>query len=330
MSEFKKILIGKSPQFQMMMRTAHLVAATDVTVLIRGESGTGKELMARSLHQESKRSTGPFVAINCAALPEGLAESELFGHCRGAFTGATSNHIGHIRAAEGGTLFLDEVAELPFALQGKLLRFLELGECQVVGSSTPVRCNTRIVAATHRDLLTWVNGGRFRNDLYYRLNVVPIELPPLRKRVEDIPLLVTHLTMLLAKQHGLPMPSYAATTLEHIQRYSWPGNVRELRNLCERMVVLFSGKLIEPTHLPIELHHPTAASTPIIPTQSTAFSLPENGIVLEELEADIIRQALSRTRGNRSHAARLLGLTRDTLLYRIKKYAIDGLDPVAC
>ncbi|CAK0770488.1 Sigma-54-dependent Fis family transcriptional regulator [Gammaproteobacteria bacterium] len=321
MNTFEQTLLGNSPQFRAVIRTAHLVATTDVTVLISGESGTGKELMARALHRESRRAMGPFVPINCAALPEGLAESELFGHRRGSFTGATAEQIGHIRAAEGGTLFLDEVSELPLAIQGKLLRFLESGECQVVGNPTPTSCNTRIVAATNRNLLTWVEAGRFREDLYYRLNVVPLELPPLRKRMGDLPHLLLHLTAKLAHQHGLAVPHYATAALEQLQRYSWPGNVRELRNFCERMVVLFPGGTVEFGNLPAELRNDMPLTSSSVRT--AVFDLPENGIVLDDLEANFIRQALSRTRGNRSQAARLVGLTRDTLLYRIKKYAIE-------
>ncbi len=319
MNAFHHTLLGHSPALQAVIRTAHLLAPTDVTVLILGESGTGKELMAHALHRESRRASGPFVAINCAALPEALAESLLFGHRRGAFTGAVADEAGHIRASQGGTLFLDEIAELPLALQGKLLRFLESGECQVVGSSTLTHCDTRIIAATNRNLPEHIKSGHFRADLYYRLNVVPLEIPPLRSRVSDLPLLVQHLTTQLARQHGVTAPRYAPATLAQLQRYPWPGNVRELRNLCERMVVLCAGRTIEPGHLPIEFSakHPS-------PTPGSVFDLPAGGIVLDDLEADIIRQALAQTRGNRSHAARLLGLSRDTLLYRIKKYALVG------
>ena len=324
MNAFQQTLLGRSPQLQAVIRTAHLIAPTDVTVLICGESGTGKELMAHALHRESKRASGPFVPINCAALPEGLAESALFGHRRGAFTGAATDQVGHIRASEGGTLFLDEIAELPLALQGKLLRFLESGECQVVGSATTTRCNTRIIAATNRDLLAWTQAGHFRADLYYRLNIVPLEIPPLRHRLEDVPTLTQHLTAQLAHQHQRTAPRYTPATLDQLQRYAWPGNVRELRNFCERMVVLFSGGTIEPDHLPIALGSPVPVPHRNPEPTGAPFRLPEGGIVLDDWEANLIRQALRRTQGNRSRAARLLGLTRDTLLYRIKKYALEG------
>ncbi len=312
-------LLGHAPEFQSVIRTARLVAATDVTVLIGGESGTGKELLARALHRDSRRAEGPFVPINCAALPEGLVESALFGHRRGAFTGASAHQSGYIQTAAGGTLFLDEVAELPLTVQAKLLRFLESGECQVVGSPTPEHCNTRLIAATHRDLLAWVSLGRFREDLYYRLNVVPLELPPLRQRGGDIKLLLAHFTASLARHHGLTPPRYSHGVMERLQNYPWLGNVRELRNLCERLVVLFPGRVVEPANLPAEFRAVASVSR-----VDPGFQLPERGLVLEDLEADMIRQALVRTRGNRSGAARLLGLTRDTLLYRIKKYALDG------
>lgn len=314
----EQTLLGHAPEWQSVLRTARLVAATDVTVLISGESGTGKELLARALHRDSRRSDGPFVPINCAALPDGLVESALFGHRRGAFTGATTDQPGHIRAAAGGTLFLDEVAELPLVVQAKLLRFLESGECQVVGSPTPSHCNTRLITATHRDLLAWVKQGRFREDLYYRLNVVPLELPPLRQRGSDLKLLLAHFTTTLARHHGLPPPHYSPALLDRLHHHPWPGNVRELRNLCERLVVLFPGRTVEPDNLPAEFRaHSSAANL--------GFQLPERGLVLDDLEANLIRQALVRARGNRSRAARLLGLTRDTLLYRMKKYALDSL-----
>ncbi|CAK0757214.1 Sigma-54-dependent Fis family transcriptional regulator [Gammaproteobacteria bacterium] len=317
MNTLNQTLLGNSPQLQMVLRTVRLIASTDVTVLIFGESGTGKELVARALHQESRRKNRPFVPINCAALPEGLAESELFGHRRGSFTGATADQVGRVRSAEGGTLFLDEVAELPLTIQAKLLRLLESGECQVVGSSVPTFCETRIVAATHRDLRSWVKMGRFREDLYYRLNIVSLELPPLRARSGDLFFLLRHFTESFAHRHKLNIPRYSSIVLEKIQSYSWPGNVRELRNFCERMVVLFPGHTIELNDLPVEFHD--AASS----MHTTDFHLPEEGIILQKLEEEIIRQALCRAEGNRSRAARLLGLTRDTLLYRMKKYAIS-------
>jgi DNA-binding NtrC family response regulator len=308
-------LIGDSPALQQVLRAAALVAATDVPVLVRGESGTGKELLARSLHAQSSRAAREFVSVNCAALPEALAESLLYGHKRGAFTGAVEHQAGFVASADGGTLFLDEVGELSLPVQAKLLRFLESGELQPVGHSSARRVDVRVIAATNRDLEESVRAGRFREDLYYRLNVIPLELPPLREREGDVAQLIPHLTAELSGRHGLDAPRYSSAALARLIRYSWPGNVRELRNLCERMLVLFSGRTVEPDNLPQEIRQ--EAKAPASP-----FRLPATGIHLDSLESEFIRQALELTGGNRSRAARLLGLSRDTLLYRIKKYAI--------
>jgi len=316
MNSFYNTLLGDSPEFNSVIRSAQIVAATDVTVLLLGESGTGKELMANAMHRASERRSKPFVAINCAALPEQLVESELFGHRKGAFTGAIDGQIGRIRAAEGGTLFLDEIGELPQAIQAKLLRFLESGECQAVGEKAPSKVNVRVIAATNRDLHAQVRQGLFREDLYYRLNVVPLEMPPLRRRQGDVVHLIEQLTAQLSEQYGLESPRYSNRALTRLEGYAWPGNIRELRNFCERMVVLLNGRTVEVENLPQEIqsHQPVQASGP--------FTLPDRGIKLDELEQEMIRQALERTHGNRSRAARLLGLSRDTLLYRIKKYAL--------
>ncbi len=315
---FQRTLCGDSPAFATALRTARLAAAADVSVLVLGETGTGKELLARAMHAESGRAAGPFVSVNCAALPETLAESHLFGHRKGAFTGATDGNPGMVAAAEGGTLFLDEVGELSASVQAKLLRFLESGEFQPVGSPEVRRSNLRVVAATNRDLEAEVRAGRFREDLYYRLQVVPVELPPLRARTGDVELLLERLSAEVAEAHGLAAPRYDRRARALLDAYSWPGNVRELRNLCERLGILLAGKTISAENLPAEIKRgkPTLAASP--------FTLPEGGVVLDDLEADLIRQALAKTSGNRSHAARLLGLTRDTLLYRIKKYAIEA------
>lgn len=316
MSDLHTSLLGNSPEFNSVIRSAKIIAATDVTVLLLGESGTGKELLAQALHQDSPRRDAPFITINCAALPENLVESELFGHRKGAFTGAVEGQSGRLRAAEGGTVFLDEIGELPLAIQAKLLRFLESGECQAVGENAPHKVDVRVVAATNRDLFSLVNQGLFREDLYYRLNVVPLELPPLRQRRGDVALLVERLTAQLAGQYNLEAPRYSNKALTRLEGYAWPGNIRELRNFCERMVVLLNGRTIEVENLPQEIAHQQSVA------KHKPFTLPDNGIRLEELEQEMIRQALERTRGNRSRAARLLGLSRDTLLYRIKKYAL--------
>ncbi len=308
-------LIGEAPALQALLRAARLVAATDVSVLILGESGTGKELLARYLHQHSPRRDRPLISINCAALPENLAESELFGHRKGAFTGAHTDQPGRICAAEGGTLFLDEVGELPLGVQAKLLRFLEDGEIQPLGDTRSRRVDVRILAATNRDLHAQVAEGRFREDLLYRLSVVPLELPPLRERREDILPLMEYYLAWFARHHCLPAPTLKHGARRRLRDYAWPGNVRELRNFCERLVILLPGHELGADNLPLE-------TAPV--RRHNGYTLPDEGVVLDHLEADLIRQALNKSGGNRSRAARLLGLTRDTLLYRMKKYAIDG------
>ncbi len=314
MNAFDKHLLGQAPEFLALIRSAQVAAATEVNLLLLGESGTGKELLARAVHEESPRRDAPFITINCAALPEALAESELFGHRRGAFTGALEDKCGRIRAAEGGTLFLDEVGELPLNIQAKLLRFLESGECQALGESGCYRADVRVIAATHRDLHAMVREGQFREDLFYRLNIIPLEIPPLRQRSGDIPLLLQALGAELAAKHALEQPHFDKATRERLNSYAWPGNIRELRNFCERMLVLFNGREVSLENLPAEMREPVDGGT---------FALPDEGIRLDELEQSMIRQALAKTFGNRSRAARLLGLSRDTLLYRLKKYAID-------
>lgn len=309
------MFLGNDPALMEVLNAARVVAATDVSTLIYGESGTGKELLARFLHLNGPRNGRPFVSVNCAALPETLAESLLFGHRKGAFTGATADHEGHIRAAAGGTLFLDEVAELPATVQAKLLRFLESGEVLPVGSSTPLRVDVRVVTATHRDLSSEVAAGRFREDLFYRLNVVPLRMPALRERAGDIPMLLEHFSREFARRHHLQIPHFNRTVRNLLKQYHWPGNVRELRNLCERLTVLLPGQEITPHSLPVEFRNKADALVSVI-------QLPPEGVVLADLERNLIQQALARTRGNRSRAARLLGISRDTLLYRLKKFAL--------
>ncbi len=307
-------MLGQSAEFQNTQRTAKIMAATDVTVLIQGESGTGKELMAKYIHTHSKRQSAPLITINCAALPESLVESELFGHKKGAFTDASNDQQGRIQSAHNGTLFLDEVGELPLSIQAKLLRFIENGECQTIGQSKTEKVDVRLIAATNRDLYKEVERGNFREDLFYRLNVVPLTLPNLRERQSDITLLINHLSAQLAAKHGLDVPRYSLKAIEHCQRYNWPGNVRELKNFCERMVILLSGKNINVENLPQEMQSEQKAKI------TNPYTLPEGGIVLEQVEAQLINQALDQAHGNQSKAARLLGLTRSALLYRLKKY----------
>jgi len=309
--------VGESPEFQMVSRAAGIVAGTDTTVLVLGESGTGKELLARQLHDNSPRRRGPWVAVNCAALPTELTEAELFGYRKGAFTGAECDSGGYVHQADGGTLFLDEIAEMPLAGQSKLLRFLEQGECQRLGASRPERLNVRVIAATHQDLGTLVAQGRFRSDLFYRLNIVPLELPPLRERTGDVRLLAERFLTELAQSHGVEPPALASSALRRLRRYSWPGNVRELRNLIERCVIFMAGQSVEAADLPDAWFNEVQVPEPELPV-----SLPPEGVDLAEVEVSLIRQALQRVDGNRTHAARLLGLTRDTLLYRLRKYEL--------
>ena len=313
MSHFAQ-LIGQSAILQHVVNTAGIIANTDVTVLIEGDTGTGKELLAQALHKSSPRHQHDFVAVNCAALPEALAESQLFGHKKGAFTGADTNQIGFVQQAENGTLFLDEVGELSLAIQAKLLRFIEYGECQRLGDSQPTKSNVRILAATNRDLQSQVAKGEFREDLYYRLKVVPLELPSLMQRVDDVPVLVKYFVKTLAQQHGISVPSVSKAAIKQLQQYAWPGNVRELRNLCESLVVLLQGNNIEASNLPPHINSR--------PTEASGFKLPVSGIKMDELEVDLLNQALQASSGNKSHAARMLGITRDVFLYRLKKYAI--------
>ena len=313
MGHFKTI-IGHSPSLESIIRSAKMVAATDVTVLIKGETGTGKELFANAIQQESNRADKPFICLNCAALTESLIESELFGHKKGAFTGAATNKTGLFEAADGGTLFLDEINSLPMSIQAKLLRFLESGECLAVGDTKAYHVNVRIIAATNADLNQQVKAGQFRRDLYYRLDVVPLELPPLAKRIEDIEHLINHFMAMVASTHDIASPSLSKPVLAVLKNYPWPGNVRELRNLCERLRILLAGKVIEVEHLPSEFFSGADA------TALEGFILPHEGLNLEQLEVELIQQALDRTNGNRSKSAKLLGLTRDTLLYRMQKH----------
>lgn len=308
-------MLGQSAEFEGVQRTAKIMATTDVTVLIQGESGSGKELMAKFIHAQSERQSSPLVTINCAALPESLVESELFGHTKGSFTGAICDQSGRIQSAHNGTLFLDEVGELPLNIQAKLLRFLENGECQTIGQTNTEKVNVRVIAATNRDLFQEVENGNFRKDLFYRLNVVPLDLPSLRERKSDIELLINHLSAQVAVKYRLNVPRYSVKAIEHCQRYTWPGNIRELKNFCERMVILLSGKTITVDNLPLEMkvEQKTKIADP--------FTLPEGGVILEQLEAQLINQAMDKSHGNQSKAARLLGLTRSALLYRMKKHS---------
>lgn len=309
-------IIGQSPALDSLIRSAKIVAATDVTVLLKGETGTGKEVLASAIQQASARADKAFITLNCAALPESLIESELFGHKKGSFTGATTDKQGLFQAADGGTLFLDEINSLPLSIQAKLLRFLESGECLAVGEIKPYKVDVRIISATNADLNKQIDSGEFRSDLYFRLNVVPLELPPLAQRTEDIESLIKHFLALFEDAHALTAPKFSKQALRVLKTYAWPGNIRELRNLCERLSILLAGRVIEPENLPSEFTAKVIANAPA----TSNFTLPETGLQLDTLEADLIHQALNRTNGNRSKSAKLLGISRDTLLYRMQKH----------
>ncbi|MGZ4968629.1 MAG: sigma-54 interaction domain-containing protein [Methylobacter sp.] len=309
-------IIGQSPALDSLIRSAKIVAATDVTVLLKGETGTGKEVLATAIQQAGTRASKPFITLNCAALPESLIESELFGHKKGSFTGATTDKQGLFQAADGGTLFLDEINSLPLSIQAKLLRFLESGECLAVGEVKPYKVDVRVISATNTDLNKQIESGQFRSDLYFRLNVVPLELPPLAQRTDDIESLIKHFLALFENTHALTAPKFSKAALKTLKTYPWPGNIRELRNLCERLSILLAGRTIEPENLPPEFTSKTINNAPA----TNGFTLPENGLQLDTLEANLIYQALNRTNGNRSKSAKLLGISRDTLLYRMQKH----------
>ncbi len=305
-------MVGISDGMRNVFDLVRRVAPTEASVLITGESGTGKELIARAIHQGGVRNKGPFVAINCAAIPANLLESELFGHARGSFTGAVRDHIGKFEQADGGTLFLDEVGEMPMELQPKLLRVLQEMEVEPLGGKTR-SVDVRIIAATNQDVETAIEEGSFREDLYYRLAVIPIELPPLRQRAEDIPLLVRHF---LERYRSGKLLDISDDALACMTAYPWPGNVRELQNAVERLVVLGHGERIERHHLPAKLHTLTATR------RSQVVELPAEGYPLEEIEKEAVIQALERNGWNQTRAAAFLQVPRHTLIYRMEKYDI--------
>ncbi len=348
-------LIGRSPAMQDIYRTLARLMQTDLTVMISGESGTGKELVARALHDYGKRKNGPFVAINMAAIPRDLIESELFGHEKGAFTGANTRSAGRFEQAEGGTLFLDEIGDMPMEAQTRLLRVLQQAEYTTVGGRTPIKTNVRIIAATNKDLRVTIQQGLFREDLFFRLNVVPIRLPPLRERAEDIPHLARHFFALAAAQ-GLPAKQVDTAAQERLKRYRWPGNVRELENLVRRLTALYPQEIITAPLVEAELGMDRAAPDAVPPSlaagsqadRATASGseggltgaverylaelfarhgddLPPPGLyhrVLRELEAPLVSAALAATRGNQIKAAEMLGLNRNTLRKKVRELDI--------
>jgi two-component system nitrogen regulation response regulator GlnG len=335
-------LTGRSPAMQEIYRLLARLMQTDLTVLISGESGTGKELVAHALHDYGKRRSGPFVAINMAAIPRELIESELFGHEKGAFTGANTRNAGRFEQAEGGTLFLDEIGDMPMEAQTRLLRVLQQGEYTTVGGRTPIKTDVRIVAATNKDLRILIQQGLFREDLYFRLNVVPLRLPPLRERAEDIPDLIRHFFK-LAEREGLPNKQIEIAAIERLKRYRWPGNVRELENLARRLAALYPQETITSAVIDNELAPP--ASAPLGEESRSeenlsaaverylnqyfggfADGLPPPGLyhrILREIEYPLVSAALAATRGNQIRAADLLGVNRNTLRKKIRDLEIQ-------
>jgi transcriptional regulator with GAF, ATPase, and Fis domain len=311
-------LIGHSQRWKEVLAQAARVAQTETTVLLTGESGTGKEVVARFIHEASPRNRGPFIAINCAALPDQLLESELFGHERGAFTGAVASKPGRIEQANGGVLFLDEVGEMSTAVQAKLLRVLEQREFLRLGGTRLLRADIRVIAATNRNLMTAIQRGAFREDLYYRLGVFEIPLPPLRDRPEDILELAGGFLEEIGSAVGRPAVGITRDAKDQLLAYSWPGNVRELRNAIERAVILADGGYIRSEHLPGTAPRLTAPSTDVSPTAP----LPAGGVNLEAIERSLVLKALTQARHNKTRAAKLLGLTRAQLYSRIEKYGL--------
>ena len=312
-------LIGGTPAMKRLYRTIEKVAATDATVLIIGESGTGKELVAQMLHRTSGRGEAAFVAVNCAAIPETLIESELFGHEKGAFTGAHRRREGKFEEADGGTLFLDEIASMPLPLQATLLRVLQEWRFTRLGGSGETEVDVRVVAASNRDLPQLVKDGEFREDLYYRLNVVPIELPPLRDRRDDIPLLAKTFLEQASARHGREVGALPPSIVRLLMDYGWPGNVRELSNAIERLVLLAEDERLSVEDLPAPIRENADGA-------GATVRLPAEGLVWDAMEESLLRQALDRVSGNRAAAARLLGLSYKAFLYRLEKHdLVDGV-----
>ncbi len=333
--EFKNI-VARSPKMQEALGTVERVAPTNSTVLLGGESGVGKDLIARAIHQHSRRASGPFVKINCTAIPENLLESELFGYEKGAFTGAVASKPGKFELADKGTVFLDEIGDVPGAIQVKLLRVLQEREFERLGGTRTLKVDVRLVAATNRDLRAALEQGTFREDLYYRLNVVPISIAPLRERKEDIPYLVDHFIARFAREAGKPIEGITPAAMKLLTAFHWPGNVRELENIIERAVALFAGTVIDVGDIQLDVSPwqppqadlalatgPAAGANPAGPNASGA-ALPflPDGMTLEQYEDEIIREAVRRAGGNKSQAARLLGLSRNALRYRLSKMGV--------
>ncbi len=310
-------IVGRSPAMREIFQTVERVAPTRATVLLAGESGVGKDMIARAIHQHSPRRNQPFVKINCTAIPENLMESELFGYEKGAFTGATTSKPGKFEQADQGTVFLDEIGDVPGNIQVKLLRVLQDRQFERLGSNVTRNVDVRVIAATNVDLRAALEQGRFREDLYYRLNVVPINIPPLRERKEDIPFLAIHFVNKLSKELGCTAKEISPAAIDRLLDHSWPGNVRELENTIERSLVLAAGEVLQPGDIRIE-----ASRNHAIPAQQAPLLPP--GETLEHWEQMMIREALRRANGNKSQAARMLGLTRNALRYRLSQMGLES------
>lgn len=313
-------IIGQSESLLALLDTASRAALSDSTILIHAETGTGKELLARAIHLNSRRRERPFITINCGAIPRELLESELFGHVKGSFTGAVAHKTGKVEMAAGGTLFLDEIGEMPGELQVKVLRLLQEGELEKVGATSPVKVDVRFVAATHRNLGAMIEDGAFREDLFYRLNVIPLEIPPLRDRLDDVPELVQHFFLRVKEKQGRPDLRLSPALLPYFQNYRWPGNVRELENVVERIVVLARGDEITVDDLPDFLRRERPA------VDTLQLELPASGVSLEGIEKELLVKALERFDGNQTHAARYLDISRKALIYRMEKHKIRKKD----
>ncbi len=314
-------IIGQSEAMREVFDVLARAVNVDSTVLIEGESGTGKELAARHIHFEGPRKKNPFIVVNCAAIPDSLVESELFGHEKGAFTGAEASRKGKFEVADGGTIFLDEIGDMELDSQAKLLRVLQDGMVERVGGSQPRRVDVRVIVATNRDLRECLEQGRFREDLYFRLDVLPIRIPPLRERPEDLPLLIAHFREKLSKKLGKEAPRLGPDVMDAMRRYGWPGNVRELENTLEQLFILCDKPSLAIEDMPEKLREPSH--------EHVALTLPPGGVILEEIEQGLIRDALDRSGGRIKEAAELLGLSYKTLQYRLKKHGIDRKQPGA-
>ncbi|MCD6385159.1 sigma-54-dependent Fis family transcriptional regulator [Candidatus Sumerlaeota bacterium] len=316
-------IIGKSEAMQEVFHLINSVANTDATVLIKGESGTGKELVAKEIHYNSRRANKPLVIVNCAAIPEELLESELFGHVKGAFTGATSSRVGKFEYAHGGTIFLDEIGDMSPRLQAKILRIIEEREFEPVGSVKTIKVDVRILAATNKDLELALQRGEFREDLFYRLNVVPIQLPPLRERTDDIPYLIRHFISIYNKKVGGAVEGFTPRAIELLQKYQWPGNVRELEHLVEQMIIIHQKGMIDVEHLPPRYR--TIESIQQFELEALRLGHTINlNQVMNTIELNLIQSALKRAGGVKSKAAELLGLKRTTLIEKMRKYNIEA------